>query len=116
MGSVRALHEGMEVMGKSTVNYNNPMRGWIRWRGGESEERRIDRYLQDYERERAIERHAAYSFNHAWPRANTHGPLRALNATGLGTPWVPFVPEIEPFPELREEFRKMFLKFWKEPV
>jgi hypothetical protein len=107
-------------MGKSTVNYNNPMHpwwgGWWAKRAEEPENSRIDRFMQNHERAKAIERHAAFSFNLVWPQVNTHGPLRALNATGLGTPWVPFVPEIEPFPELREEFRQLFERFWKEPV
>jgi hypothetical protein len=84
-------------MRKSTINYNNPMyiwlhRGWFR--GKEPEASRIDRYLQNYERSAAVIRHAAYSFDHAWPRTN----------------------DSQQFPELREEFRRLFERFWKEPV
>ena len=72
-----------------------------------------ERLVQDYERDQANRRLAEYRFEHVWPRPNTLGPWRTLHDT---TPYEKWVPEVEHFPRIREEFLKMFEKFWREPV
>jgi hypothetical protein len=98
-------------VGKSTVNYKNPTPWWQHWFSKPTTDWLGDYLLQGYERDQANKRHATYSFDRVWPKPNTHGRLRSLGDT---TPYVPWVPEVEHCPQIREAFRDMFEKFWRE--
>jgi hypothetical protein len=107
---VRTLHgamgQGDHLMGKSTINYNNPLRTWGLWWSQSpyaSGDGLIEMLMQNHERDQANRRIAEYRFEDAWP------PDRAYK------PWWG-EPNPEKFPGVREEFRKMFVRFWRESI
>lgn len=77
-----------------------------------SGDERAEWVIKQDEMRLAKKRRALYSFEQAWPRAQHQ--LRSLNDPRpfTSSDWE----EKEQYPEVREEFQRLFKKFWMEEV